>query len=200
MPEHDLNPLVTPWWVLWDSRFEYSPVFKVLKEVWFTKLDCAMQSKGMNLTTFAGRLGRNHNWMSKRKSFAPSAHYLKSSLPIHELFMHAAALDVGISDLLPAPRDLYVRATDNLIQDYEKQQPDDDFALIPEAIEAYVEYHFACPQPQLGRRPDQDAVAQAYHALESKFKNIHDASQWIAETAAAVERIYYHHDRGGKFQ
>ena len=102
-----------------------------------------------------------------------------------------------MSDLLPTPRELFNQATTDLIRQYEQRNPDGEFGLVPKALEAYVEYHLACPEAQRDyRRPDPEAVERAYRALRSKFRDADETARWIVKTAKAIEHIYYF-DGGG---
>ncbi|MFO7907653.1 MAG: hypothetical protein R6U98_33710 [Pirellulaceae bacterium] len=198
MSNQTLNPLVTPWWIMWGADLKRSPFFTVVREFWRAKLKHVRDANRPNLswTALAERLGMDYDALNARRS---GKRFSNSSLPVHEILIQAAALNADPFALLPTCPELFIVATTRLIRGYDPQSLDRQFGLTFKDFEAYVKYHFAFPRAQRRRRPDERAVNEAYCALQNKFKNAADMADSILKTATAIEQIYYH-ELGGQIQ
>jgi hypothetical protein len=168
---------------------EPAPLIWAMRELLLRNFEAVRCQRGMDYTTVALRAGMTYKQLVERRH---GQTYLNSSLPVHELHLLANALGVEVQALIPTCRELYTLATDKLLNNYHKANPDDArFPLARAASSAYVEYH--CAQPDCRGRGtlDRAAAQRTCLALGGRLSSVEETIEVLISIGTAIDVIYF---------
>jgi hypothetical protein len=196
MPRYPCFALREPWWAYWDrdEKKRHSPLPWAVRRLLKQKVEAARKHRGVPKTKLPEEAGLA-SYGGWHKSLA-GERFKEKGLPIVHLYKVAARLAVDPVDLLPSSREVFILATQKIIEDYEDDGEHDDptLDLGEDAARAYVEYHFQRFQDPDAREShgllDPAAAERTYRALAGRFSDAKHVQKVIVNAARAIDAVY----------